>query len=86
MMKQEVILVVLMLFCFKILYFASSENVQLFRYTKAECSSSNISVIDIYCFVRAYSRTLTTLNVGGTLIKNYTKVYVRKFLFLRLIF
>ena len=76
-MKQEVFLVVLALFSLNILYFGSSENVQLFRYTKVVCSASNISVFNYFCFVRAHSRTLTTMSYGATIIKNYTKAYVK---------
>ena len=80
MIKQEVLCVVLTILSLNILYFASSEKVQLFRYTKATCSSSNISVMDYYCYVKAFSRTLTTLSVGGNLFRNYSKIYVKKFI------
>lgn len=81
MLKQQVLLIVLTLLSLNILFPTSSENVQLFRYTKAVCSSSNITVIDYYCYVKALSRTLTTLSSGGNFIKNHTKIYVKMNIF-----
>lgn len=42
---------------------------QTLRYTKIECSSSNISVNGYFCFIKAYSRIVTTLNFGVNVTK-----------------
>ncbi|CAO1364310.1 unnamed protein product [Diamesa hyperborea] len=42
---------------------------QTIRYTKTECSSSNKSVDAYFCFVKAYSRSVTTLNFGVNITK-----------------
>lgn len=42
---------------------------QTIRYTKTECSSSNKSVDSYFCFVKAYSRSVTTLNFGANITK-----------------
>lgn len=42
---------------------------QTLRYTKTECSSSNVSVNGYFCFIKAYNRIVTTLNFGVNVTK-----------------
>ena len=39
------------------------------RYTKTECSSSNKTVDGYFCFIKAYSRSITTLSFGVNVTK-----------------
>ena len=47
------------------------------RLKKVECNSSGISTRSFLCYVKAYSRTHTTLNVGINLTRNIDNFYVK---------
>ncbi|CAO1349163.1 unnamed protein product [Diamesa hyperborea] len=47
------------------------------RFNKAVCNSSGISTTSHFCYVKAYSRTLTTLNIGYNLTRNLDNFFVK---------
>lgn len=48
---------------------AKTKDEQLFRYTKTECSSSNMSVSGYFCYIKAFSRSVTSISFGANVTK-----------------
>lgn len=54
----------------------SLNEVTVLRLKSVTCNSSNITVADYVCFIKAFSRTITTLNVKGTSLRPLNEFYV----------
>lgn len=49
-----------------------------YRFTSIKCSGSSMNTTKYhFCFVKAYSRTVSTLNFGITLNRDLNKIYVK---------
>lgn len=53
----------------------AKSNGVLLRFVSVSCSSSNKTCVDWLCFVRPFSRTVTTLNIRTTFLRPMYQVY-----------
>lgn len=55
-------------------------NIKVHKFTKAECSSTGLTCPNVYCKVKAVSRTTSLMNYGCNLKRNLTFFRVTIFL------